>query len=126
MRVALVGDSIRRAYQPLVAQALGEQAEVFGSGENGGDSANVLAKLDKMALAYRPDIIHFNCGLHDIKTPAAGGAHRTAMAEHANDRFAHVRRPQSDRACAVKHIGTGPGGVPPSGGGANRCSARDG
>jgi len=55
-------------YQPTVEQLLGEQIQIWAPRENGGTSANVLAHLDEWVLSRRPDILHLNCGLHDMKT----------------------------------------------------------
>jgi lysophospholipase L1-like esterase len=66
--VILIGDSIRMGYQPTVEQLLGEQAQLWAPTENGGTSANVLAHLDEWVLSRSPDILHLNCGLHDMKT----------------------------------------------------------
>ena len=76
MRIVLLGDSIRKAYQPLVAEALAGRVEVIGSPQNGGDSANLLAHLDAWAVDLKPDRVHFNCGLHDIKVHQEGGPHQ--------------------------------------------------
>lgn len=67
-KVILIGDSIRMGYQSLVQQALQGRADVWAPEENGGTSANVLAHLDEWVLSRRPDIVHLNCGLHDLKT----------------------------------------------------------
>jgi lysophospholipase L1-like esterase len=66
--VILVGDSIRMGYRPTVEQLLGDQVQLWAPAENGGTSDNVLAHLDAWVLSRRPDILHLNCGLHDLKT----------------------------------------------------------
>jgi len=66
-RVVLIGDSIRIGYQAAVERELTGLAEVWGPGENGGTSENVLAHLDEWVIARRPDIVHLNCGLHDLR-----------------------------------------------------------
>lgn len=67
--VLVIGDSIsmRGGYFPGVLERLGDRYRVVHNPGNGGDSANVLAHLDEWVSAASPDIIHFNCGLHDIK-----------------------------------------------------------
>ena len=50
-----------------VAARLKGKAVVVSPPENGGDSANVLAHLDEWVLKQKPDIVHLNCGLHDLK-----------------------------------------------------------
>ena len=66
-RVVLIGDSIRIGYQAAVERELTGLAEVWGPSENGGTSENVLAHLDEWVIARRPDVVHLNCGLHDLK-----------------------------------------------------------
>ena len=66
-RVLLIGDSIRLGYEEYVRRELGDSAEVYSFPENGGTSANVLANLDRWVLASQPDILHLNCGLHDLR-----------------------------------------------------------
>ncbi len=64
--IVLIGDSIRMGYQEKVRGQLADWANVWAPAENGGTSENVLAHLDEWALARRADVIHINCGLHDI------------------------------------------------------------
>jgi lysophospholipase L1-like esterase/dienelactone hydrolase len=66
-KVLLLGDSIREGYAPLVAKKLDGVAEVIAPKENGGDTANTLKMLDKALEAGKPVVVHFNCGLHDLK-----------------------------------------------------------
>jgi lysophospholipase L1-like esterase/dienelactone hydrolase len=66
-RVLLLGDSIREGYGPLVARRLDGVAEVIQPKENGGDTANTLKLLDKWLADGKPLVVHFNCGLHDLK-----------------------------------------------------------
>jgi lysophospholipase L1-like esterase len=75
--VVLIGDSIRMGYQPVVQRALPGQTDVWAPTENGGTSANVLAHLDEWVLYRDPDVVHLNCGLHDLKTEF--GASTTAV-----------------------------------------------
>lgn len=62
----LIGDSIRLGYQETVESELAGQAEFWKPEENGGTSANVLAHLDEWVISRKPDVVHINCGLHDI------------------------------------------------------------
>ncbi len=65
--IALVGDSIRMGYQGKVREQLAGRADVWGPEQNGGTSENVLAHLEEWALSRGPDVLHINCGLHDLK-----------------------------------------------------------
>lgn len=65
--IALIGDSIRLGYEPYVREALGTGYEFVELRENGYTSANVLAHLEEWCIAPQPQVIHLNCGLHDLK-----------------------------------------------------------
>jgi dienelactone hydrolase/lysophospholipase L1-like esterase len=64
--LVLIGDSIRQGYAPFVTKRLVGKFTVISHEENGGDSGNVLRKLDSI-VQEQPDVVHFNCGLHDLK-----------------------------------------------------------
>lgn len=66
-RVVLVGDSIRIGYAPLVAKLLDGKAIVISAKPNGEDSGNVLRNLDEWIVKEKPDVVHINAGLHDLK-----------------------------------------------------------
>lgn len=66
-QVILIGDSIRIGYQPTVRRILGEEANVWGPADNGRTSRKVLAHLDEWVLSRQPDLVHINCGLHDLR-----------------------------------------------------------
>lgn len=65
--VTLIGDCIRRDYQPTVRDELADVAEVWGPEETIKTTRDVLTHLDDWVLAPRPDLFHFNCGLHEIR-----------------------------------------------------------
>lgn len=83
--VVLIGDSIRMGYQQGVVEALGHEAEVWCPEPNGGDSRNVLAHLDEWVLQRAPDVVHVNCGLHDIKKDFATGTPQVPLEEYAGN-----------------------------------------
>ena len=66
-KIILIGDSISMGYRGFVQCELHGLATCWGPDENGGDSRNVLAHLDDWVLSRPADIIHLNCGLHDLK-----------------------------------------------------------
>ena len=66
-QVTLIGDCIRRDYQPTVRDELADIAEVWGPEETIKTTRDVLASLDEWVLGPRPDGFHFNCGLHEIR-----------------------------------------------------------
>jgi lysophospholipase L1-like esterase len=66
-RVVLIGDSIRLGYAPLVAKRLEGRAIVVSAKPNGEDSGNVLRNLEEWVINEKPDVVHLNAGLHDLK-----------------------------------------------------------
>jgi lysophospholipase L1-like esterase len=66
-KVVLIGDSIRIGYAPLVAKLLDGKAIVVSAKPNGEDSGNVLKNLDEWVIKEKPDVVHINAGLHDLK-----------------------------------------------------------
>ncbi len=80
--VILIGDSIRMGYEPLVREALAGGTQVRGPSENGGTSTNVLAHLDEWAVSRGADVVHVNCGLHDIKRERGAAGLATPLEEY--------------------------------------------
>jgi len=80
--VLIIGDSTSLAYTPLVARRLEGFAEVVHHEGNGCDSANVLAHLDEWLAAADASMIHFNCGLHDLKLARDGSGHQVPLAAY--------------------------------------------
>jgi len=66
-KVTLLGDSIRKGYQPYVGLYLSNGVEIWGPEENTQHSVNLLANAPKWIKNQSADIIHLNSGLHDIK-----------------------------------------------------------
>ena len=84
-KVVLAGDSIRLGYASRVAERLSGKAVVISPAENGGDSANVLAHLDEWVFRQRPDVVHLNCGLHDLKRSRTDGRHQVELDRYAEN-----------------------------------------
>ncbi|HYF35479.1 MAG TPA: SGNH/GDSL hydrolase family protein [Prosthecobacter sp.] len=68
-RALLIGDSISRGYTLPVRKALAGKVNVHRAPENCGPTANALKKLPVWLGSGRWDVIHFNFGIHDRKTP---------------------------------------------------------
>jgi lysophospholipase L1-like esterase len=68
-RVLLIGDSVSRGYTLATQKALAGAANVHRAPENCGPTANGLKKLKVWLGDGKWDIIHFNFGIHDRKTP---------------------------------------------------------
>jgi hypothetical protein len=80
-RIALVGDSIRLGYEAFVTELLREH-RIVSSPENGGDSTNLLEHFDEWFRAGRVDVVHANCGLHDLRLWANTGRHQISPTEY--------------------------------------------
>ncbi|MEZ5384034.1 MAG: SGNH/GDSL hydrolase family protein [Prosthecobacter sp.] len=70
-RVLLIGDSISRGYTLDTRKTLAGKANVHRAPENCGPTANGVKKIDIWLGDGKWDVIHFNFGIHDRKTPAA-------------------------------------------------------
>ena len=77
--VVVLGDSIRLGYAPTVAERLKGLAEVVSPAENGGDSANILKHLDEWVISRKPAVVHFNAGLHDLRTDPRTGEKQVGL-----------------------------------------------
>jgi lysophospholipase L1-like esterase/dienelactone hydrolase len=99
-----MGDSIRIGYAPLVAKKLDGIAEVITFPENGGDTNATLKQLDdwekngkgpyaKQNAETRPPlIVHFNCGLHDLKFSKKTKTHQVPLDEYEKNLRAIVAK----------------------------------
>jgi len=81
-QVVLVGDSIRMGYESQVRGRLSGVAEVWGPEQNAGNSTNLLGLLHLWTEHRRPDLIHFNCGLHDLRTIFQGSKETVVPPDH--------------------------------------------
>jgi lysophospholipase L1-like esterase/dienelactone hydrolase len=107
-KVVLLGDSIRMGYAPLVAERLAGRATVISSASNGGDSANLLAKLGEMAIREKPMVVHFNCGLHDLKIARKTGKQQSTLAQYAANLRQIVARLQKETSAGIVFANTTP------------------
>lgn len=82
-RVVLIGDSIRLHYQPLVMRALANEAVVLGPTENCRTSTDILANVEEWILDPCPDIVHLNCGLHDLRIDPGVSTHQVPIERYA-------------------------------------------
>ena len=105
--IVLIGDSIRMGYQDHVVNQLAGRAEVWVPKENGGDSRNVLSHLEQWVLARQPDLVHVNCGLHDLKK-AFGAESAVPLAEYERNVRQILQRLQRELNRAVVWATTTP------------------
>lgn len=106
--VVLIGDSIRLGYAPFVAERLKGLAEVVSPAENGGDSANVLKHLDEWVIRRKPAVVHFNAGLHDLKTDSKTGAKQVGLDDYKKNLAEIVRRLDQETAARLVFATTTP------------------
>ena len=104
----LVGDSIRLGYAPLVVERLAGQDEVVSPQPNGADSANVLAHLDQWVAQERPDLVHLNCGLHDLKRSKATGDYQVPLERYEANLREIVRRVRAESRARLVFATTTP------------------
>jgi lysophospholipase L1-like esterase len=107
-KVVLIGDSIRLGYAPEVAKLLEGKATIVQAKANGGDSANVLKNLAAWAIAEKPDIVHFNCGIHDTKKDKASGKFQMPPEEYEKNLRAIVEKIRQDTSAKVIFATTTP------------------
>jgi lysophospholipase L1-like esterase/dienelactone hydrolase len=107
-KVVLVGDSIRLGYAPLVAKKLDGKAVVVSPKPNGGDSANVLKHLDEWVIREKPDVVHINCGLHDLKLSKATGKHQVGPDDYRRNLRQIVERVRKETTATIIFANTTP------------------
>lgn len=81
-KIILIGDSIRMGYAPFVQRELENEAVLWAPEENGGTSRNVLAHLDEWILSREADVVHLNCGLHDLARDVGAAGVRVEIDEY--------------------------------------------
>jgi isoamyl acetate esterase len=67
VNVALIGDSIRLFSEPYVRQYLPARFKVLSPADNCKSSRNVAERIRDWVPPATADIVHVNCGLHDIR-----------------------------------------------------------
>lgn len=86
--VVLIGDSIRMGYEATVRAQL-PNLDIWSPEQNGGDSSRIRENLNAWAKAHSPQIIHINCGLHDLKKDFETGTAQIPL-ETYRDNVAHI------------------------------------
>ncbi|MFT5369741.1 MAG: lysophospholipase L1-like esterase [Candidatus Latescibacterota bacterium] len=79
--VVLIGDSIRMGYEATVRAQL-PNLDIWSPKQNGGDSRRIRENLDAWTKAHTPQIIHINCGLHDLKKDFETGTPSVPLEEY--------------------------------------------
>jgi len=82
-KILIIGDSISMGYTPLVAETLAGEATLRRSEGNAADSAHLLENvLDYLAADSDAALVHFNCGLHDIKRAFGSDRRQVPLVEY--------------------------------------------
>jgi isoamyl acetate esterase len=83
--VLLIGDSIRMGYQPFVAEALNGRLNITGPLENCETSRKCLKFADDWLSAANSDVVHVNCGLHDIRIDPGAPSNQVGIDEYRDN-----------------------------------------
>ncbi len=106
-RVVLVGDSIRLGYAPLVAKRLAGKVEVV-SPSGAGDSAWLLKNIDKLVIEHKPDLVHFNVGLHDLRLGRKTKRYQVDVADYQKNLAGILARLKKETAVTLVFASTTP------------------
>jgi len=84
----LLGDSTRRRYEPALRALLAAAVpslDIWSPDENCETSERIRANLEPWVISRAPDIVHLNCGLHDLRwNPGSDGPQVSIEAYEAN------------------------------------------
>ena len=105
--VVLIGDSIRMGYCPVVERELQAVARIRAPAENGGDSNKVLANLEAW-IGADADVIHINCGLHDIKREFGAACNQVPIEAYEHNVRAVLTRLTTDTSARIIWASTTP------------------
>ncbi len=67
-KVALIGDSIRSGYQPVVMDYMRDKIITWGPEDDTLNTVSILQHLKSWLTGNKYDIIHINSGLNDLRT----------------------------------------------------------
>ena len=80
MKVVLIGDSIRKGYQPLVIEKC-QAVDVWGPAQNCRHSLWALDRFQEWVADQEPDLVHVNFGIHDA-TLLPDGEHQILLPQY--------------------------------------------
>jgi lysophospholipase L1-like esterase len=81
-------------------QSLMGAAHIWAPVINGGDSSNILNHIQAWMDEAKADIVHINCGLHDIKRTFANGSVAVPLEEYKGN----IRDILTQLASRVPHV----------------------
>jgi len=100
-KVVLLGDSVREGYAPFVAELLAGKATVVTPKANGRDTGTLLTNLNDWAIKEQPDVIHFNCGIHDTKKINATGKYNVPPDQYETNLREIVKRLRAETKAKI-------------------------
>jgi lysophospholipase L1-like esterase len=107
-KVVIMGDSIRLGYTATVVKKLEGKAVVVSPKNNGQDSSNVLKHLDEWVIKEKPDVVHFNCGIHDTKKDKKAGTFQVPPDQYEKNLRKIVQRIRKETGATVLFATTTP------------------
>lgn len=85
MRVALIGDSIRLHAEPFVRDCLPQRFQLQSPAVNCRSSHDVVAGIRAWVPPGTVDIVHVNCGLHDVRHDPGRDRPVSSLREYADN-----------------------------------------
>jgi len=107
-KVLLVGDSIRIGYGPIVARKLQGRAVVVDPKPNAEDSGNLLRHLEEWVIRERPDVVHWNTGLHDLKVARGRKQHQVELDQYEANLRELVKQLRAETSASLVFATTTP------------------
>lgn len=83
--IVLIGDSICMGYFNVVERLLGEEVQLWMPEEGGKTTDYTLSHIGEWISGRRPDVVHINCGLHDLAQDFDAVEPRIPLAEYARN-----------------------------------------
>ena len=106
--VLLAGDSISFGYGPRVRRLLNGTFNIENLPENGGTSANLLAHLEEWMIRTNFDLLHLNCGLHDLAIYKGAKTHTVQLEQYEENVETIIRRLRSETSVLLVWATTTP------------------
>ena len=108
LRILLAGDSISFGYGPIVRELLSGRLDVQNLPENGRTSANLLAHIEEWMIKPAFEIIHLNCGLHDVLIDPGSSSHRVPVEQYEKNLEEIIRRLKEETSAKLVWATTTP------------------
>ncbi|MCW4021063.1 MAG: SGNH/GDSL hydrolase family protein [Candidatus Bathyarchaeota archaeon] len=97
----LAGDSISFGYGPRVKTLLEGVFEVANLPENGKTSENLRVHINEWMIKPRFQVIHLNCGLHDLAIERNNNSHRVSLERYRENVEEIIRRLKNETSAIL-------------------------